>query len=62
MTGPQTVLFLYFVAMTIFEARDVWKKITTSSLDPMTRRPEYIGNIYRAFAHSVAAIAIGCWN
>lgn len=62
MTGPQAVLFLYFVAMTIFEARDVWKNITTSRLDPMTRRPEYIGNICRAFAHAIAAIAIGCWN
>lgn len=62
MTGPQTVLFFYFVAMTVFDLRDVWSNVAETELDPMTRRPEYLGSLFRAFAHSIAAIAMACWS
>lgn len=62
MTGPQTVLFFYFVAMTVFDLMNVWSEIDAVSIDRMTRRPEYIRSLCRATAHAVAAIAIACWN
>lgn len=61
MTGPQWILFCYFVVMTIFDLDDVWSFFTEANLDLLTRPTSSGRALLRAFAHAFAAIAVACW-